>query len=240
MLITEDGVRLDAVHLPGPGRELCVVLAHGFTGSHRRPAVRRIADRLSGQSGVIAFDFRGHGQSGGFSTVGDKEIHDVESAVRWARELGYPRVATLGFSMGASVVIRHAALMGGVNAVAAVSSPSRWYYKGTPPMRRLHWMLELPIGRLVGRLALGVRVAGGSWDPVPEPPDVAVARIAPVPLLIVHGDADAYFPTDHAEALYAAAAEPKELWLEPGFGHAERATSDELVDRIGAWLRSRV
>ena len=35
--------------------------------------------------------------------------------------------------------------------------------------------------------------------------------------------------------LYDAAKEPKELWLLPGFGHAERHTDDALVDRISAW-----
>jgi fermentation-respiration switch protein FrsA (DUF1100 family) len=54
-------------------------------------------------------------------------------------------------------------------------------------------------------------------------------------VLIVHGDKDIYFPPDHGQQLYDAAAEPKELWLIPGFGHAERHTDDALVDRIAAW-----
>jgi hypothetical protein len=32
-----------------------------------------------------------------------------------------------------------------------------------------------------------------------------------------------------------AASEPKELWLQPGMGHAESACSQDLVDRIGRW-----
>ncbi len=54
-------------------------------------------------------------------------------------------------------------------------------------------------------------------------------------MLIVHGDQDIYFPPDHGQQLYDAAREPKELWLIPGFGHAERHTDDALVDRIAAW-----
>jgi fermentation-respiration switch protein FrsA (DUF1100 family) len=64
-------------------------------------------------------------------------------------------------------------------------------------------------------------------------------RIAPTPLLIVHGDADGYFPLEHAEKLYAAANEPKDLWVEAGFGHAENAAPDDLVRRIGAWLAAQ-
>jgi hypothetical protein len=36
--------------------------------------------------------------------------------------------------------------------------------------------------------------------------------------------------------LFEAALEPKELWLEPGFGHAENAASDVLLEQIAKWL----
>jgi fermentation-respiration switch protein FrsA (DUF1100 family) len=35
--------------------------------------------------------------------------------------------------------------------------------------------------------------------------------------------------------LYEAAREPKELWVVPGFGHAESGSDDALLDRIAAW-----
>lgn len=238
-LLAADGTPIDARHDPGPAT-LAIVVAHGFTGSWRRPATRRVAARLARRAGVVSFDFRGHGGSGGRSTVGDREVLDLAAAVDWARDLGYAAVTTLGFSMGASVVVRHAALLGGVDAVAAVSGPSRWYYRGTVPMRRLHWVVERRLGRLVGRVALRTRISAAGWDPLPEPPDAVASRISPIPLLIVHGDADVYFPVEHAEALYAAAREPKQLWIEPGFGHAENAAPDGLVDRIGAWLAAAV
>src|SRR6185503_7174751 len=155
---------IDAWHDAGPGG-LAVVVAHGFTGSWRRPAVRRIATRLAQLGGAISFDFRGHGRSGGHSTVGDLEVHDVEAAVAWARDLGYARIATVGFSMGATIVVRHAALHTGVVAVAAISVPSRWHYRGTVPMRRVHWVIERPLGRFVGRVALRTRIAPAGWDP---------------------------------------------------------------------------
>lgn len=234
-LLTADGVRLDAHHDPGPG-DLGIVVAHGFTGSWRRPAVRRAATVLRAVGGVVSFDFRGHGRSGGRSTVGDREILDLAAAVAWARELGYARVATLGFSMGAAVAIRHAARHREVAAVVAVSGPAWWYYRDTPALRRVYWVIERRLGRLAGRVLRRTRVATAGWDPVPEPPEVAVARIAPVPLLIVHGDADPLFPVSHAEALYAAAGEPRSLWIEPGFGHAENAASPALIARIGEWL----
>jgi pimeloyl-ACP methyl ester carboxylesterase len=239
ILLTADGVRIDAAHEPGPG-ELAIVVAHGFTGSWRRPAMRRVVEALNGQAGVISFDFRGHGRSSGHSTLGDLEVLDLAAAIEWARELGYATVATVGFSMGASIVVRHAGLHDGVAAVAAVSGPSRWYYRGTVPMRRVHWVIERPLGRLVSRVALRTRISPAGWPSAPEPPDELVGRIAPVPLLVVHGDADHYFPVEHGERLYAAANEPKRFWLEAGFGHAENAASAELLGRIRDWVVNAV
>ena len=71
---------------------------------------------------------------------------------------------------------------------------------------------------------------------MPVPPAEAAAQISPVPLLIVHGEKDHYFPPEHARQLYVAAGEPKELWLMPDMGHAESACGQELVDRISRWI----
>ncbi|MER5888346.1 alpha/beta fold hydrolase [Streptomyces sp. NPDC001941] len=240
-LRTSDGIPVEARYEPceqGPA-ETAVVVAHGFTGSLDRPAVRRAARAFAQRAAVVTFSFRGHGRSGGRSTVGDREVLDLAAAVAWARELGHPRVVTVGFSMGGSVVLRHAASHEGrtearTDAVAAVSAPARWYYRGTAPMRRLHWVVTRPVGRLVGRYGFGTRIHDRDWDPVPLSPVESVPLIAPTPLLVVHGDRDPYFPLDHPRSL--AAAGPCELWLEAGMGHAENAADDALLARLTAWL----
>ncbi|MFI1226960.1 MULTISPECIES: alpha/beta hydrolase [unclassified Streptomyces] len=273
-LLTDDGVPVEAVYEPctagsgaagdeaagTPARTPAIVVAHGFTGSAERPAVRRAARAFAQRAAVITFSFRGHGRSGGRSTVGDREVLDLAAAVAWARRLGHPRVVTVGFSMGGSVVLRHGALyprdpLAGdasvrvparegrtrsagahSDAVVSVSSPARWYYRGTAPMRRLHWVVTRPSGRLVGRFGFRTRIATEDWDPVPLSPVAAVPLIAPAPLLLVHGDRDPYFPLDHPRML-ADAAGPggAELWLERGMGHAENAADDALLARIAAW-----
>ncbi|WP_439948392.1 alpha/beta hydrolase [Streptomyces sp. BBFR109] len=325
-LRTADGVAVDALYEPGAAGEGVAaghpgdpsgtsdvdhvfVIAHGFTGDLDRPHVRRAARAFARHGAVVTFSFRGHGASGGRSTVGDREVLDLAAAVAWARGFGHARVTTVGFSMGGSVVLRHAALYGGpggeaggalygpggeagtalyggpggeaggagkaatdatdaagraearegasaaeaaragtreetagspgddarTDAVISVSAPARWYYRGTAPMRRLHWLVMRPTGRLVGRWGLRTRIHHREWDPVPLSPVAAAARIAPVPLLIVHGDRDAYFPLDHPRMLAAAAGDHGELWLEPGMGHAENAAPDPLLDRMARW-----
>jgi len=143
-LVTSDGVALTGVHRLGADRDLAIVLAHGFTGSTGRPVTRRIIGRLGAYGGVLAVDFRGHGGSAGSCTAGAAEVRDIAAVVGYARRLGYRRIATVGFSMGGSVVVRHAALCGGVDAVVSVSGPARWFERGTVPMRRVHWLLETP------------------------------------------------------------------------------------------------
>ncbi|MFD7922426.1 alpha/beta hydrolase [Streptomyces sp. NPDC059740] len=277
LLLTEDGVRIEAAFtprtppptsasapaadrpapaVPAPAPPLIFVLAHGFTGSLERPALLRAAAVLARHAPVVTFSFRGHGRSGGRSTVGDREVWDLAAAVRWARCLARtrdhspgtaPRVVTVGFSMGGSVVLRHAALYqpeatdpehagAHADAVVAVSAPARWYYRGTAPMRRVHWAVTRPAGRLVSRWGLRTRIHTEDWDPVPLSPVESVPLIAPRPLLVVHGDRDPYFPLDHPRSLLAA-AEPgrAELWLEAGFGHAENAADPALLERIADW-----
>jgi pimeloyl-ACP methyl ester carboxylesterase len=263
LLATSDGVPIGAFHDPSSGADrepatgadpagadLCLVVAHGFTLTRRRPAVRAIVEGFRAVGGVVSFDFRGHGDSGGASTVGDLEVLDLAAAVRWARELGYRWVVTVGWSMGASVAVRHAAGCHQpgpddpghrVDAVVSVSGPSRWHFKDTTPMRLLHRGVETATGRVVMARAFGTRIAGADWEPPPpEPPDAVAGRIAPVPLLVVHGDADRYFPLDHARWLVRAAGPTAQLWIEPGFGHAEEAAGPDLVGRIAAWADAAV
>ncbi|MFI6659637.1 alpha/beta hydrolase [Streptomyces sp. NPDC050523] len=256
-LTTDDGVPIDAVYDPPaigsdvsatPSRDLVFVIAHGFTGDVDKPHVRRVVEAFAQHGAVVSFSFRGHGASGGRSTVGDREVLDLAAAVEWARERGHARVATVGFSMGGSVVLRHAALYGpgrggrteaSTDAVVSVSAPARWYYRGTAPMRKLHWLVTRPEGRLVSRYGFRTRIHHREWDPVPLSPVEAVPRIAPTPLLVVHGDRDGYFPLDHPRMLAAAAGDHGELWIEGGMGHAEHAATSELLDRIGDWAVAR-
>lgn len=250
-LETADGVCLAGYSVPcadsaAPTADTCLVVMHGFSGSVRKRDVRRVVSGLSRYAGVLATDTRGHGDSEGVTTLGDREVLDVDAAVRAARDLGYRRVVTVGWSMGGSSVLRHAGLLGEtlhghllraeVDAVISVSATSRWFVRDTVPMRRVHWLVEGRVGRLVTRHLLRTRVDAAGWVAIPASPVQVVARIAPTPLLLVHGGRDGYFPVEHPQALRAAAGEPTELWLLPGMGHAESAATPELLDRIGRHL----
>ncbi|NDL55865.1 alpha/beta hydrolase [Phytoactinopolyspora mesophila] len=237
-LLTDDATVVQAEHLPARSgsRELAVVVAHGFMLHSRHPRLRRIAGWLREKAGVVLIDLRGHGGSSGASTLGWHEVHDVEAAVSWARWLGYRRVVTLGFSLGAAVALRHGALYGGVDRIAAVSGPGQWYYRGTARMRLLHRLVLSRRGRLAIRMLRRTNVTHVPWpEPYPLDPVAAAAQLD-VPLLVVHGDQDDLFPVEHARRVCQAAGEHGTLWLEPGYGHAEIAVRPDLARRLTDWL----
>jgi pimeloyl-ACP methyl ester carboxylesterase len=235
-LRTDDGVRLAGEHWDAGTRDIGAVVAHGFTGSSRNPHVQRICAALADRGmGVLALDFRGHGRSAGSSTAGRDEIHDIAAGVAWLRAQGYRTVVTAGWSMGGTAVLRHAGLGGDADVVVSVSAPGTWFERGTRAMRIVHWMFEKRSGRATARLLRRTRIASTGWAVVPEAPADVVGEIAPRPLLIVHGEADRYFPLTHVEAL-AAAASSAQVWVEPMMGHAEVATTAELLDRIAQWV----
>jgi pimeloyl-ACP methyl ester carboxylesterase len=229
---SRDGVELSGVHVPGPAGGPAFVIGHGFTHGVHKPATRAVMAAFTGHGGVVAADFRGHGRSGGRSTVGRDETFDLDAAVSWARSQGYGPVTVVGFSMGAAVALRQSALGAArPDAAVAVSAPSRWYMRESIPMRKVHWLLETPFGPMVGR-SLGVRL-GEPWFDLPASPVEAVADIT-CPLLLIHGASDPYFNPLQARALQRA-SRAAELWIEPGMGHGETATTPALADRIAAW-----
>ena len=254
---TSDGVTLRGLHLrprcaesydaDASTRDLAFVISHGMTNATSKTSTRAVLTRFQRYGGVVALDFRGHGRSGGRSSVGRDEIYDVDAAVAFARQQGYRRVVTVGFSMGGAVTLRYAGSLpdpldpGHIrtrpDAVVSVSAPSRWYIRSSSSMRRVHWMLEHPLGGLVGRFA-GIRL-GEPWAEVPRTPLEMVGSIAPVPLLIVHGSADRYFTVREAVDLHSAAA-GSELWIEPDMGHAESGVGPRRIDRIAGWAAAAV
>ncbi len=71
-------------------------------------------------------------------------------------------------------------------------------------------------------------------------PDVerGTARLAPRPLLMIHGEKDSYIGPGIARGLFAAAGDPKELWIVPKAKHnrCREVAGTEYSDRVAAFF----
>ncbi len=193
---------------------------------------------------VLTYDGRGHGASGGLSTLGDRERLDVAAALERAAGLEAPIVVT-GISMGAIAALgalvaplpgADESLNGQVHGLVTVSSPARW--RRRPNLRTFYLTLLTTTrwGRRVASRSPGVRIAKERGMPVP--PAQAVASLH-IPLALVHGARDRTIPVDEALLLYENASEPRRLAVIPGMGHAlDEAGRAGVVDSV-EWLLAR-
>jgi len=238
-LYTADGLTLTAdAWLPAAEAPAsAVVLAHGFTAHRRDPSVMAMAhDLRDAGHAVVVPDMRGHGQSDGLCSLGDREGLDVAAAATAARDLA-PRVVLVGASLGAIAVLRHGVDDPGLAGVVTVSSPAQWKLR-SPRAACAAVLTRTGAGRRLAR-RLGARL-----DPTwrrSEPPDALAARLA-VPLAVVHGTGDRFMPTSEAEILHASrgadATVPRgrrRLDLVPDMGHAFCTRGLDAVTDAVAW-----
>jgi uncharacterized protein len=116
-----DGIRLAGWYVPGR-TSAAVILLHGSHGT-RSDTLAQMRMLLTAGYGVLAFDGRGHGQSGGpTNALGWSGARDIAGAVNFLRHqpgVNPRRIAALGLSMGAEAALRAAAAGVALSAVVA-------------------------------------------------------------------------------------------------------------------------
>lgn len=153
---------------------------------------------------VLLLDYRGYGRSGGSAAL-PAVFGDVRAAFDWlAREpaaRGVPLYLlgqSLGASLGGYLAGTEPALRDRLAGVVLDAGFARysWIAREVAARSPLTWLVQWP----------------AAWS-MPDGYDLldAVAGIHPVPVLLVHGTADDIVPYRHAEALFAAAREPRYL-----------------------------
>lgn len=251
----EDGVKLKGWVIPGvlPDGSLTdsriLIVVHGTRRNRTDPAagILSLSAQLAHRGfAVLAFDMRGMGESDPMPfSFGYFEQRDVLGAVdfihagQWPYpELGRPRViGGWGISMGAATLLLAAAREPAIRAVVSDCA----YADGAPILER-----EVPIeGGIPGFFAPGVFTAARALYGIDfygiRPVDV-IARIAPRPILLIHGSADDWVPPSNQSELYAAAISAPnahvQRWLVPGVKHAQsyHQMGDQYVDRVVAFF----
>ena len=229
-LITDDGVRLSAWYTP-PKNGAVILLAHGY-GEKRPEWVYALLARKD--YGVLAWDARAHGSSGGdISTIGYREVLDVKAALKYVlAQPGVQHVGAWGGSMGAATIIRAAA---DFPEIEAVFSDSAFESLDDEINYLIPYPLVNPLAKYIATAETGIPL--NAVDPLED-----IAKISPRPVYIVHSTSDAVAPPDAGKKLFNAAREPRFLWEEANVTHLQmyldnpRKYQRRLIDFFNEWL----
>jgi fermentation-respiration switch protein FrsA (DUF1100 family) len=208
-LTAEDGTKLAAWVTPSQNGAL-ILVAHGHGACRSQEMYALFA---SHGYGVLAWDFRAHGESGGeFTSLGYYEVMDAKAALDYA--LAQPNVNHIGAwggSMGGVTMIRAAAEYPQIEALVSDSAFST--LKDELNLRVPYPVIN-PLIKFFAEQQTGL-----SLDSVRAVDDIR--SISPRPVFIIQSSNDKVVPLDSALRLYENAGAPKELWVKDRAHHLE-------------------
>ena len=233
---TRDGLMLAGTYLSHrAGRRLgVVVFSHEFLGD--RWSVLPYLDHLRELGfDLFSFDYRNHGQSDPdpkykpLQWVTNHEVNDLRAALAYVRsrpDADPAGVGLFGVSRGGGTALCVASKDARVWGVATdgafptsgtmLAYITRWaeiYVPSTTVWRNMP-------KQVYSFLAWSARKRSQSRLNCRFPEvETAVARLAPRPLFMIHGEKDAYIGPEIAEELFRLAGAPKELWVVPKAKH---------------------
>jgi fermentation-respiration switch protein FrsA (DUF1100 family) len=222
-------IPLQGWYLPAGGKR-AIIIIHGID-KNRWDAWEHIPQKaqLFVQHGfdVLVFDLRGHGESGGERLgFGWLERNDVLGAVRYIEERGIPagRIGLQSHSYGAGTGLLSAAAIPDVAAVVADSA----FADIRPLLNHEVQLRGFPRIFTPGISFVGGHFYGLDLDEIP--PEKQVSKIAPRPILFIHGTADDRIPVENSYRLFAAANNSvDELWIVPGAAHVQAFTVEPEI-----------
>ena len=232
---------------PGPGPFPCVLHAHGVT-SNKGTAVGLRDLILPAGYALFVIDARFHGDRG--SRFFDVQhypglarelfqgtVVDLRRALDYLEQRGDCVPGKLGFvgtSMGGWIGGALAGADERVQAPVLLYSGADyrlWFTTGLPGVVGIFYEYGNPVSLEATLAALE-----------PLDPSKWVGKIAPRPVLMVHGDADDAVPPATGQALFDAALDPKSmLWYHGGHGpftEAGRQVALTLVGWLGQYLKT--
>lgn len=235
-LRARDGIPLDAWLFEAREPAPSVIVVHGHGGN--KDSMLPLAQILFPRFNLLLLDTRGHGASGGTrTTLGYEERLDVHAAVDELIRRGLGPVGILGISMGAAIAI-----------IAAADDPRIAAVIADSPFARLPWAVAEAakvrgyppvLAPLVAQAAVRAAALRLGYPPSAFDPIEAVERIAPRPLLLIHGEHDTVINARHSRLILERAGEPKELWILDGLAHCRglEGACDAYGERLVGFFR---
>jgi uncharacterized protein len=213
VLPTADGITLRGWYIPSRNGAAIIVL-HGSNGNRTQLLWHAQALAEKGY-GVLLFDLRAHGESGGTVFPVTNASPDIAAAMvflRSRKEIDPERIGAVGLSLGANVILKAAAEDATLKALVVDGASTNKIddLLPLPPQYRLMYVAA-PMWWVADRM--------GEWmSGVPATPLVVlVERIAPRPILFISGnDAEEQFMN---RRLYEHAGPTAQLWELPDTAH---------------------
>lgn len=188
---------------------------------------------------TLLIDLQAHGETPGKRiTFGARESENVAAAVDYLRRLfPHERIGAIGVSLGAAAIVlaEHDLRLSAVileslhpTIEEAVENRLRLFL-GEPGV----WFLPV----LLFQISVFTGVPIDALSPIEQINNLNS------PVLIISGTNDNHTTVPETERLFAAAREPKELWIVPGAGHfnmhdyAGKAYEREVLDFLSYYLR---
>lgn len=235
-LTTADGLTIRGWYIPRAGNadgRRAIIVLHGYPFD--KGDILGVTHFLHSDYDLLLIDFRYFGESeGSWTSLGLYEWQDLLVAVEYLRGRGVSRIGVWGFSFGAAVALLTLPHTDHIDAVAAdtpytdLGSMTWDYYRYFPLVDRI----IVSYTDLLSRLVLGV-----------HPSEISPLRAASgsrLPILLIHGAADATIPIAHFERLrQALAGNPNaEFWLMEGVdhGYTYAMQRDEYEKRLLAFF----
>ena len=228
------------LYIPEVDFPAIVCICHGIpSGKPRDPSdggYPALAERLYNEGfAVLIFNFRGCGDSGGNLDIAgwSRDLGAAIDFLSYQPEIKGHHVALLGFSGGAAVSIYNAAHDERVSSVVSCASPAEFDFKEAEHRQTIEHFHS--IGAIRDAVfPPSIEEWFGGFKMVT--PLKHIARIAPRPVMIVHGLKDETVNISHACRLYSLAGELKRLSILEDAGHRLRQNED-AVEIIIDWLK---
>ena len=213
-------------YIPRPGATTTILVCPGYR-TEMSNVLGMSALLWKAGHNVLAFEYYGHGKVVGRSvTLGFREINDFLGAVAYAKERDpRARLGVVAYSMGAAVAIMSCARDTSVEALVLDSAFATHRSAVDYNFRHVFHLPSAPFVWIADYL-LWWR-AGYRFSQVEPLRDIG--RIAPRPIMLIHSLKDSIVDPHDASLLYAAAGEPKELWLVPAEDHCGAYFTDRAT-----------
>ncbi|MEL6452768.1 MAG: bifunctional alpha/beta hydrolase/OsmC family protein [Pseudomonadota bacterium] len=233
---------LDArLDMPDGPHLATAVFAHCFTCGKDIPAARRIAARLTTLGiAVLRFDFTGLGHSDGefANTSFTSNVTDLGHAVTYLNDRDMPPTLLIGHSLGGAAVLKAAAALPQIKAVATLGAPF-------DPGHVTHNFADA-LPEIAANGAAEVTLGGRPFrigqtfveDVSAEALRPAIAGLKAA-LLILHAPGDQIVGIDNASQIFGAAKHPKSFVTLDDADHliTKADHAEYAADIIATWSR---